>query len=158
MPMWQDIILAIGFALAVMHFGGLDASKIARVIKGYGIRNAVLIGVSITVTLSAIYVGFYLPLRAGSFSNTLWFSMVLVGLCLFLWGSILRPYRPKFIKRVSPVFVYGFWPVVVVVLFIQSDNPIYTLLFFVGGGIGGFATGRFARYIQKRHKEKTEGD
>lgn len=152
--MWQDIILAIGFALAVMHFWGLDASKIARAIKGYGIGKAARIGASIYVALFTIYTGFYLPLRSGYFSNTWGISMVMVGLCLIVWGAALTPYRPKFIKKVSPVFIFGFWPVVVVVLVIQSGNPLHALLSAVEGGIVGVAIGCLAIYIQKRRRQK----
>lgn len=158
--MWRDIILAIGFALAVMSFFGLNANKIARVIKGHGIGNVVLVGVSSTVTLLAMYVGFYLPLRTGSFSSTWGLSMALVWLCFLVWEPMLTHYlsdKPKLIKGVSLIRPYGFLPALVV-MFIQSDNPIwYDLSLAAGGFIVGFAGGYFEGWIRKRRREKTEG-
>jgi len=155
--MWRDIILVIGFALTVMLFWGLDANKIATVIKGYGVRNAVLVGVSVTVTLLAIYVGFYLPLRKGSFSNIWGFSMALMWLCLLVWKPMLTHYlsdKPKLTKVVSLIELYGFLPALAV-LFIQSDTPfLYDLAFAAGGLLIGAAAGYFTEWIQKRRREK----
>jgi len=157
--MWRDIILVIGIALTVILFFGLDARKIATIVKGYGISKVVLVSASITVTLLVIYVGFYLPLRTGSFGNTWGTTMALVWLCFLIWEPMLRPYlsgKPKLTKGVSLIRLYGCLPALVVML-IQSDRPIWYDLSVSGGTfIAGFAMGVFVVWIQKRRREKRE--